>query len=113
VAAGVVFDAPEDCTPPLAEHKNMVRAVAAYVRARGWHIAAGFGLALMFAAYLLRIARKPRPAAKVRAWFSSSRAERARDVTPDTARPSAPISSAQQAPRESVIDLPRNIPPLA
>lgn len=109
VAAGVIFDAPEDCTPPVAEHKNMVRAVAAYVRSRGWHIAAGLGVGLMFAAYLLRVVRKPKPGAKLRSWLQFDRAEKARDVTPENVRP----SNAPSPKKSDVIDLPPNIPPLA
>jgi membrane-bound lytic murein transglycosylase B len=115
VVAGIAFDSPEDCTPPAAEHANMVRAVAAYLRAKGWQAAAGVGILLMFGAYLLRVLRKPKPQAKVREWFSA--ATRARDVTPPEARP-APAAPRQPSPSSAaVIDvtpgLPPGVPPLA
>lgn len=113
VIAGIVFDAPEDCTPAPAEHKNMVRAVAAYIRAKGWQATAGVGILLMFGAYLLRVLRKPKPNATVRRWVGLDKAaEKARDVTPADARPAAPHSPAPQQ-RAEVIELPAHIPPLA
>lgn len=113
VIAGIVFDAPEDCTPAAAEHKNMVRAVAAYIRAKGWQATAGVGLLLMFGAYLLRVLRKPKPNATIRRWVGlDSAAEEARDVTPAAARPSAAHSLAPHQ-RAEVIDVPAHIPPLA
>jgi hypothetical protein len=112
VIAGIIFDAPEDCTPSAVEHKNMVRAVAAYIRAKGWQATAGVGLLLMFGAYLLRVLRKPKPNAAVRRWVGLDRAEKALDVTPEAERPSAPHSPAPQH-RAEIIDVPAHVPPLA
>lgn len=104
--AGLVFD--EDCSPGAAEEKNMKKAVAAYIRAKGWQATAGIGLFLMFAAYVLRLLRKPGPKTKVREWF---RFKGAKSVTP------AP-QSGEQSPEPArgtgpVIDIPAHIPPLA
>lgn len=112
VIAGIVFDSPEDCTPAASEHKNMVRATAAYIRAKGWQASAGVGLLLMFGAYLLRVLRKPKPNATVRRWVGLDRAERAKDVTPEAARPSASVSTPPHRGAE-IIDLPAHVPPLA
>lgn len=107
---GVVLDAPEDVTPAAAEHRQMVKTVSAYVRAKGWQATAGVGLVIMFAAYVLRVLNRPRPMAKVRGWFSldapaaASKAAPASAPKPDEPRaPAAPSSSG----------LPPGIPPLA
>lgn len=107
--AGLAFDAPDDCTPPAAEHDSMVRASAAYIRAKGWNFTAGAAVFVVFLAWLLRLAQKPRPRAKLREWLNGDASGRARDVTPEKDRPAKGSPSGQGA----VIDLPPNIPPLA
>lgn len=107
--AGIVFDAPEDCTPPAAEHAGMVRATAAYIRAKGWQFAAGSAVGLVFGAWILRTLQKPRPREKLRDWLQRTAGVRARNVTPEQDRParsSAPASG-------TIIEIPANIPPLA
>jgi hypothetical protein len=115
VVAGIAFESPEDCTPAPAEHKNMVRATAAYIRAKGWQATAGIGLALMFGAFLLKVLRKPKPQAKVREWFGL---DGAKDVTPPEALAGGVSRQADAPPAQSkrpaeIIELPAHVPPLA
>ncbi|MDD2764168.1 MAG: hypothetical protein PHE83_09375 [Opitutaceae bacterium] len=109
-ALGIVFDAPEACTPAVTEHKHMVEATAAYIRAKGWQAAAGVGLVLMFAAWLLKVFQHPKPMAKIRGWFQDAKVNHARDVTPEGERPGGTSSVPAGG---AVIDIPANIPPLA
>lgn len=106
---GLAFDAPEACTPTATEHRHMVEATAAYIRAKGWQTAAGLGLFLMFAAWLLKVLQQPKPREKIRSWFIDGRAARAKDVTPKSDRPAAGAESGATGPTP----LPANIPPLA
>ena len=81
---GFALECPEDVTPGKAEHDNMQRATAAYIRAKGWTATAGWGVLLMFAAYLLRLITRPGPSAKVKAWLADWKVRRAKPVTPTT-----------------------------
>lgn len=99
--AGLVLDAPKECEASPAEHKHMVNATAAYIRSKGWQTAAGVGLLLMFAAWILKVLQQPKPREKVKSWF-----------TPDEPRPVAPADSKPAA-AATVIDLPSHVPPLA
>ncbi len=109
LGAGFVFDAPEDCTPAGAEHKSMVKATAGYIRLKGWQATAGVALAIVFAAWVLRILNKPKPQAKVRSWLNLDRME---NVTPETENPArTPAASRERS--ASIIDLPSHVPPLA
>ncbi len=107
-AAGVVLDSPEDCTPPPAEHKHMVKATAAYIRSKGWQATAGIGLALMFGAWLLRVLSRPKPMGKVRGWLHLD--EKAPAAPAD--KPAAGVTARPAAPAQST-GLPPGIPPLA
>lgn len=111
-AAGIVFDSPDDCTPPGPEHRSMVRAFAAYIRAKGWQGTAGTSVFLVIVAWVLRVLMKEKPRAAIRGWIDHAKAKAARDVTPPDAAP-APSSSAVNPRVSNVIDLPPNIPPLA
>ncbi len=112
--AGLILDAPDDTTPPNGEHKHMVDATAAYIRFKGWHAVAGIGLALMFAAWLLKVLQKPKPRETVRRWFRGGDEANAVNVTPEDSRPAPSTNAGAGAARSSqIIDLPANIPPLA
>jgi len=116
-SAGVVFDAPDDCTPAGPEHRGMVRAFAAYIRAKGWQGTAGTAVFLVIAAWLLRVLTKEKPRSTIRGWIDHAKAKAAHDVTPADAVP-RPISTAAATasatqPVSTVIDLPPHIPPLA
>lgn len=88
-AAGVAFDAHEDCACSPAEHRSMVQSFAAYIRAKGWQATAGAAMFLVLAAYLLRVLRKDKPREKVAAWITDLRAAGAKNVTPEDKRPGA------------------------
>ncbi|MBW7895163.1 MAG: hypothetical protein H3C27_08615 [Opitutaceae bacterium] len=106
--AGIALDAPEDCTPAPAEHANMRRATAGYIRAKGWEASAGVALLLVFAAWLLRIGSKPKPQAKIKGWFQRDLAssEKPREASDDSA-------PAQRGNQPTTHGLPAGIPPLA
>lgn len=104
LTAGVILDAPKETTASASEHKHMVEATAAYIRAKGWQTAAGVGLILMFAAWLLKVLQQPAPQAKVRSWFSGGQP---RNVTPE------PSASAPRPADNASADLPAGIPPRA
>ncbi len=89
-AAGTVFDAHKDCTPPPDEHRSMTRSFAAFIRSKGWQATAGVSTLIVIAAWLLRVLQKDKPAAKVRGWLGAGKAEAAIDVTPAAAKPTAP-----------------------
>ncbi len=91
---GFAFDAPAECQPRPAEHDNMRRAFAAYLRSKGWKSSAGVGIVLMLAAYLLRVLGKPVPAAKLKSWFADWRANRAKPVEKTTPEKESAPSSA-------------------
>lgn len=105
-STGLLFDAPEDCEPKPAEHTAIRRAVAAYVRAKGWRITGGWGIVVMFAAYLIRVLRKPGPSKKFRSWISDQRAARAKPVAPVPPEASEPTATtaARQAPIAATLD---------
>jgi hypothetical protein len=105
LTAGLVFDAPEDCQATAEEHRHMVEATAAWIRSKGWQAAAGVGLVLMFAAWLLKVLQKPKPQAKFRSWFS--RGDAAGSASAQGSDTHAPHSGAE------IIPLPPGIPPLA
>lgn len=106
--AGVLLDAPEDVAPSAAEHRHMVKATAAYIRSKGWQATAGIGLALMFAAWLLKTLRKPRPMAKVHGWLHLD------DAAAKPAENSKPgASSTTPAAPAQPPGLPPGVPPLA
>lgn len=110
--AGMVLDAPEDVTPAPAEHKSMTKATAAYIRTKGWQATAGVALFLVFAAWILRIANKPRPREKIRGWLKLDGQPAAPAADPH-AETGAARSTAADAPRTAVPALPSGIPPLA
>lgn len=110
--AGLVFDAPEDCTATPAQHRHMVNACAAWLRARGLQIAAGAGLLLMFAAWLLSTMRKPKVHARLREMLGYDAAAAARNVTPVTATP-ATSAAAPAAETSTGLSGQKVIPPLA
>jgi len=86
-AAGLVFGAPDEATPPPAEHKNYVEAAAAYIDYRGWKFVGGLALVVCALAYLLRMASKPKTEARIKKWTGFG--EEPRNVTP------APASKAE------------------
>lgn len=103
LTAGIVLKAPKETVASPAEHKHMVEATAAYIRSKNWQAAAGVGLVLMFAAWLLKVLQQPGPQATVSGWLKPE--DKPRDVTPTPSRPAAaPVSGS---------DLPANLPPLA
>jgi hypothetical protein len=109
LTAGIVFDAPEDCQATDAEHRHMVEATAAWIRSKGWQAAAGVGVLLMFAAWLLKVLQRPKPQAKFRSWFSVG-SEPSADAGAASAQGNgtpAPNGGAE------IIHLPPGIPPLA
>lgn len=104
--AGLVFDDPDAGKISEAEHRNMTKATAAYIRTKGWQASAGVALALVFVAWLLRIVSKPGPQAKVKSWLSIGR---------ETA--AAPSPSISENPTKETANsfnrAPDSVPPLA
>lgn len=71
---GMLFKMPEESTPSKAEHEQLRRVAAAYLRSLGFKGSARVAVLLAFAAYLLRFVNKPAAAAKVQAWAVSWKA---------------------------------------
>ena len=107
LSAGIVLKAPKETTASPAEHRHMVEATAAYIRSKNWQAAAGVGLVLMFAAWLLKVLQQPGPQATVSGWLKPE---------PEPARPApsgTPGRPAPSNPQPATHDLPASIPPLA
>ena len=88
--AGVTFDASEDATPGKQEHENLRNVTAAWIRSTGWKGGPLAGMLLGWAAYLMRLVRKPKPAAKMREWFGTMKRAQPVDVETTPVRPAAP-----------------------
>jgi len=106
--AGLVFDAPEECAAAPTQHRHMVTATAAWLRARGTRLAAGAGVLLMFAAWLLATLRKPKVNATVRRWLGQDASPKpAAAVThraPATPAASPPAGAGGTIPAQFRID---------
>lgn len=96
--AGIVFDSPADCECTAPEHRRLVSAFAGYIRSRGWQASAGVLVGLVIAAYFFRVLRRDKPREKLRTWIYGAKAEAARNVTPDAAKPASVNGTAPAAP---------------
>jgi len=78
--AGCFFGDMEEATPDKLEHENLRQSAAAYIRTLGWRGTAGTLMLVRVAAYLLKVARKPKGAATVKKWLEDFKTRRKADA---------------------------------
>jgi hypothetical protein len=103
---GLVSGERAEARPSAAEHRNLVEVTAAYVKAKGWETSGGWGLLVVWTAYLLGVAEKPKSLEGLKArfgrWFGRKKPEvkpneTAQDGKPEAQpmRPAAPTVEAE------------------
>lgn len=91
---GAVTGAPDEAVPTAAEHSQLCRSVAAYIRSTGWNGGPLAGMILGLSAWALRTLRKPKSAAAVQKWMEELRRPRAKNVTPPKPAAESPKPAA-------------------
>jgi hypothetical protein len=95
---GCVFGSMDEANPEKLEHENLRSALAAYIRTLGWKGTAGTLAFVRVAAYVLKVARKPKGAETVKKWMADFKARRRAAPKPVQPVPSTPGQRAENAP---------------
>jgi len=112
--AGFAWEAPDEWAMSNAERSNAVKALAAWLRAKGWTTTGGWSVLIMFAAWFLKNVGKKESAKRTQTWLERLKAWAGKKppVTPAADSP-APASTAEAITQPAASSRPPGIPPLS
>lgn len=104
LGTGLATGHPAEARLKGADHESLKNTLAAYFRARGWHITGGLAVALAVVAYFLKVGNQPKTGETLRERWQAWRAARARPVADEGAEiPAEPARPRMDVPPANVM----------